>query len=114
MPIRPELRKFYGATWRKRRIVLIAALGNRCVRCGLAHPRINVAHTTHNPRSGLVALMCPSCHATMDSHQRWAMTRRSRAKRVGQWWLLPEIEWAPYAAWMRPRAVVKADQGELF
>lgn len=115
MPIRPELRAFYGTAWRRQRAEVIAILGAYCRACGREHPRINLAHTTHDPRDGaLVSLWCPSCHATKDAAQRYAMTRRTWARRSGQLWLLPEIEWAPYASWMVPRRVLSEAQGKLF
>jgi hypothetical protein len=76
---------------------------------------IQAAHVTHDPRNNaLVSLWCASCHATHDAPHRLAMWRRSRAKRVGQMWLLPEIEYAPYASWMIPLRVLKTAQGGLF
>jgi len=42
------------------------------------------------------------------------MTRRTRARRVGQLWLSPEIEYAPYASWMIPRRVIEERQSLLF
>ena len=114
MPIRPELRIYYRAAWRAQRRETIAILGSACIVCGVEHPRINLAHTNHDPRNGsLVALMCPTCHATHDAPQRYAMTRRTRARRHGQLWLLPEIEWAPFAGWMIPKRVLEEQQGRL-
>jgi len=42
------------------------------------------------------------------------MTRRTRARRSGQLWLTPELEYAPYASWMVPRRVLDAAQLGLF
>jgi hypothetical protein len=115
VPIRRELRKFYGHAWRKSRARTLALLGNRCSRCTREHPRLNLAHLLHDPKRGdLVGAFCPSCHATVDARQRHAMTRRTRSRRNGQLWLWDEVEWAPFAAWMIPRAVLERAQGRLF
>jgi hypothetical protein len=116
MPIRPELRPYYGAQHRAYRRQLIELLGARCMSCGREGARyLNLAHTQHDPRSPeLVALWCPACHARHDAPHAYAMTRRSRARRVGQLWLLPEIEWAPFVSWMIPARVLKAGQWRLF
>jgi hypothetical protein len=115
MPIRPELRKYYGAAWREYRGMLIALAGDRCTRCGAAHPMLNGAHVSHDPRDmELVTVWCPRCHARHDAPHRYAMMRRGHAKRVGQLWLFPEVEWAPYASWMIPRRVLRAAQERLF
>lgn len=115
MPIRPELRSYYGAEWRQYRAILLELAGDRCQRCGRPHPMLNGAHVTHDPRDmELVAVWCPSCHATHDARHAFAVRRRSRARRVGQLWLLPEIEWAPYPSWQIPRRVLTAAQGRLF
>jgi len=103
MPIRPELRRFYGAAHRRLRLELIAALGDFCQRCKKTHKRLNLAHLTHDPtNTTAVTLLCPSCHAKLDTPQRLAMTRRTRARRHGQGWLSPGMEWAPYPAWAIP------------
>jgi 5-methylcytosine-specific restriction endonuclease McrA len=115
MPIRRELRRFYGAEWRAYRATLIALAGGKCLECGRPHAMLNGAHMTHDPRDmALVMVLCPSCHAKHDAPHRVAMMRRNRAKRVGQLWLLPEIEWAPYASWMIPRRVIAGAQERLF
>ena len=90
-------------------------LGPKCSKCGIEDSAVNLAHTTHDPKAGeLVALFCASCHSKFDAKQRHAMARRTRAKRVGQLWLLDEIKWAPYPHWEVPRAVLVAAQGRLF
>jgi hypothetical protein len=118
MPIRPELRKYYGPAWRRYRLQLIALAGQRCSVCGDVVAEtggLSGMHVTHDPRDmELVAVACFSCHAKHDALHRLAMMRRSRAKRTGQLWLLPEIEYAPYAAWMIPRRFLDAMQGRLF
>ena len=93
MSIRPEYRALYGAEWRAYRLALIAARGQFCSRCKRAVSRyLNLAHLTHDPRSSEIALLCAACHNRHDSHHRYAVWRRNRARRVGQAWLLPEIE----------------------
>ncbi len=115
MPLRPEVRKFYNAAWRRNRKLLIEALGNKCAMCSREHRAINQAHLSHDPKDGTrVALLCPSCHSRYDTRQRVAMTRRTRAKRAGQLWLSAEIQWAPFPAWMIPARVLKAAQTEMF
>ncbi len=115
MPIRPELRKFYGPTWRRYRRVLLDLAGNKCASCGRAHVMLNGAHPTHDPKDmALVAVWCPSCHSRHDAPHRLAMMRRTKAKRTGQLWLLPEIEYAPYPTWMIPRRVLAGAQARLF
>lgn len=103
LPIRPELRKFYGAEWRLYRAELIEIHGPRCTACGrITVVYLNLAHTSHDPRHSPVALMCAACHNRHDAPHRYAIWRRNRAKRFGQLWLWPEVQWAPYAAWMVP------------
>src|SRR5882724_269134 len=66
-------------------------------------PGINGAHRNHDPRDKKqVALMCPSCHARHDSPHRIAIQRRRKATATGQLWLLPELEWSPFASWEIP------------
>jgi hypothetical protein len=116
MPIRPELRQFYGAAHRAYRARLIAIFGLRCLACGCDVERyLNLAHIRHDPRDPSQAqLLCPSCHARHDAAHRYAMMRRSHARKAGQLWLFSEIEWAPYPSWQIPRRVVEAAQGRLF
>lgn len=105
MPIRPEHRRYYGAAWRSFRLELIAEAGGEiCSNCGIElSAYINGAHLDHNPRNpASVRLMCPSCHARHDAPHRIAIMRRRRAKASGQLWLLPELEWAPFASWEIP------------
>jgi hypothetical protein len=115
VPIRPELRHFYDSHWRTYRLALIAIHGSRCSACKRAVQRyLNLAHLTHDPRSSSVALMCPACHNRHDSAHRLAIWRRNRARRAGQLWLMPELEYAPYPAWMIPRGVSDSRQEVLF
>ncbi len=115
MPIRPEFRKYYGAEWRRYRLVLLELAGNKCANCRSEHKYLSGAHMHHDPRHGqLITVLCPACHARHDTPQRIAMTRRTRARRVGQLWLTPELEYAPYASWMIPRRVLVASQLALF
>lgn len=104
MPIRRELRKYYGASWQAFRLELIAELGSICQQCGIELARgINGAHTGHDPRDrSSVRLMCPGCHAAHDAGHRLAIMRRTRARKAGQLWLLPEMEWAPFASFEIP------------
>jgi hypothetical protein len=112
MPLRRELRKYYGRTHRAYRAALIATRGAKCPECGRDMPRyLNLCHLQHDPaRSGLVALMCPACHARHDARHSYAVRRRSRARATGQGWLLPELEYAPYAASEIPDTVLRALQ----
>jgi hypothetical protein len=97
MPIRPDSRKYYDARWRRFRLSMLEAAGNACQRCGNPHRLLNVAHLTHDPTDReFLAVLCPSCHARNDTHQRIAMTRRTWAKRSGQLWLNEEIRLAPF------------------
>ena len=115
MPIRPEFRKFYGRQWRAYRLVLLELAANRCTKCGATHPVLNCAPVHHDPRDGqLVTVWCPSCHAKHDAPHAYAIRRRTLARRAGQLWLFPEIEWAPFASWMVPRRVLIEAQTKLF
>lgn len=103
MPLRKERRRYYGPKWRAYRLELIAERGGQCEQCHTAHPMINGAHEDHDPRNpASVKLWCPSCHARHDAGHRIAIMRRNTAKLHGQAWLLPEIEYAPLAAWEIP------------
>jgi hypothetical protein len=116
MPLRAEFRALYNtAAYRRERKAFIAAAGGpRCSRCRRLHPRVNLAHLTHDPldrRPGARALLCPSCHARHDTPQRVAMTRRTRAKAAGQRWLTEELARAPWPVRTWP---VRVRQMELF
>jgi RNase P subunit RPR2 len=105
MPLRKEHRKYYGRAWHEFRLQLITAAGGQiCNQCKVELAQgINGAHTDHNPRNKYsVVLLCPSCHATHDAPHRIAIMRRRKAKITGQAWLLPELEWAPFADWEIP------------
>lgn len=105
MPLNPEYRHLYGREWRQFRLELIeAAGGDICSQCGIELAEgINGAHTDHDPRNkNSVVLMCPSCHAHHDAPHRIAIMRRRKAQTTGQLWLLPELEWAPFAWWEIP------------
>jgi hypothetical protein len=115
MPIRPELRHFYqGPHWQQQRRAAIARAGGKCEICGIPHRMLNGAHPSHDPRSGRIAAWCPSCHARHDAPHRIAVTRRRQAKRAGQSWLFPEVEYAADPPWMTPTAVLRLAQQELF
>jgi hypothetical protein len=112
LPIRPEYRKFYRADWKRLRLVLIDRAGNVCERCRKAHPRLNVAHLSHDPQDRLnLAVLCPSCHSRHDTKQRVAVTRRTRAYRRGQAWLSKDLEFAPMPVRLLP---IELRQFELF
>lgn len=113
MPIRRELRKYYGVAWRAYRAELIRVRGNRCSKCGRVVTRyLNLCHTSHDPRTSSVALMCVADHNHHDKGHRRAVRRRNAAKRHGQLWLWSEVEWAPFAAWMLPRSVRVSEKQE--
>ncbi len=115
MPIRPEYKKYYGTPWRKYRLVLLEIARYQCRQCGQNHKYLGGAHLDHDPANGThVEILCPSCHSRHDSHQRYAMTRRTKAKRSGQLWLSSEIEFAPYPSRLWPRRVVRDAQLDLF
>lgn len=116
MPIRPDLRRFYGATWRRYRARLIEVHGARCQACGRDCPRyLNLAHRFHAPRlTSVIDRLCPSCHATQDSRHSYAVRRRTRAAALGQMWLSGELEYAAVPLAEVPTSVILAWQGELF
>lgn len=107
MPIRREFRRYYGARWRRERLVALAQADYRCALCGREHRLLNWAHVEHDPRSPRRAVLCPSCHARHDAKQRWARTRRTRARRAGQVWLSKEIELAPEPLWLWPASLLQ-------
>jgi hypothetical protein len=75
---------------------------------------LNWAHMSGDPRlPGRMGWLCPSCHAKHDSPQRILVTRRTRAKRHGQLWLLPEIEWAHLPVQLWPARVIHQLEDEL-
>jgi hypothetical protein len=117
MPIRAEYRALglYGRAWRRFRLRLIGERGARCADCGRAGERyLNVSHDRHDPRTDLVTLRCPACHARYDARQAFAVRRRRRAERSGQLWLWIEVEYAVTPRWALPRAALRAAQGRLF
>jgi hypothetical protein len=111
--IRAEYKIFYGHAWRRFRLRLIGERGARCADCGRAGERyLNVSHDRHDPRTDLVTLRCPGCHARYDAGHALAVRRRNRARRYGQLWLSAELEFAVTPWWAIPRAALA--QGELF
>lgn len=115
MPIRAELRQFYGRDWRAYRAELIRLRGSRCRICGSNVAKyLNLSHTTHDPRTSSVRLLCAACHCRMDAPHRLAVWRRRRARREGQLWLTEQLEYAPYPAWLVPAGVFDGAQTELF
>jgi 5-methylcytosine-specific restriction endonuclease McrA len=93
MPIRPELRKFYGHTWRKTlRPETLARDCYECVRCGMpdrpmsTRSILEVAHLDANPANrGLEnrATFCHRCHRSHD-YAEWSSKYRA--------WLIVERE----------------------
>jgi hypothetical protein len=103
MPIRKELRRYYGREWRAFRLALIAAHGAVCMACGRPTPRyLAAAHVAHDPRHSEVRLWCTSCHSRHDWRHSLAVRRRIRARRYGQLWLWAEVEYG-VVAWIVPR-----------
>lgn len=104
MPIRAEHRQYYRAEFRRYRLQLIEEAGGEiCAECGVELAEgINATHSTHDPRQPPDRLRCPSCHARHDSRHCFAIHRRRKAKATGQLWLMPELEWAPFADWEIP------------
>ena len=95
--------KFYGKAWRAYRATLIRVRGNRCSTCGrIVTKYLQACHTSHNPRTSSVALMCPACHRRHDAPFALGVARRNRAKRDHQGWLWPELAYDPWAV---PRAL---------
>lgn len=103
VPLRREIRKYYGPVWRRKRQYALALRGHhRCGRCGVDHPRINWCHLSGDPRlPGPMDWMCPRCHSAYDAHQRVLVTRRTLSHRHGQLWLSAELQFAhvPFALW---------------
>jgi hypothetical protein len=104
--LRPEMRRWYGAKHRRLRSELIERLGPICQNCKREHPKINLAHLTHDVTDvDSVTLLCPRCHAKHDARQRHAMTRRTLARRRGQLWFNAALEYAPFASWEIPESI---------
>src|SRR3954452_1220829 len=108
MPIRKELRRYYGAQWKQKRREALNLRGHYlCDNCGHApvvrrghyyvYGWLNWCHLSGDPRQpGEMAFLCPRCHAIHDSGFRVALGRRTRARKYGQLWLSPELELAAY------------------
>jgi hypothetical protein len=136
MPLRAEVRALYGAEWRRFREQYAKKHPPVCAECSrlrdegrltnafglpglVTHWKMNLCHLTHDPhRRDRLAWLCPRHHALHDNSQRIAMWRRGEAQRAGQLWLLPEVEFAPFALWEIPEdaieAVLEALQEQLF
>lgn len=115
--IRPAYRAFYGRAWRKYRARLLEVRGEVCADCGIEPAAyINLSHTTHDPQNSSIKILCCSCHTRRDARHRLAVTRRRRAEACGQFWLMPELEYAATPAWAIPATALAAiyAQGELF
>ena len=110
MPIKPELRKFYGRTWRTIiRPRILERAGNRCELCGvpngvtvwrlgrrwmktrkvrwgnahLVRIVLTIAHLNHTPgddRDENLKALCQWCHLNLDKHHH----AESRAARKDQ------------------------------
>jgi 5-methylcytosine-specific restriction endonuclease McrA len=84
VPVRPELRKFYGYHWRKhvRPPILFRARG-KCEHCG-KKKRLHVAHLDgvpgHDAPENLAAL-CPRCHNRLDYRVAQPKARETRMER---------------------------------
>ena len=85
MPVRPELRHFYGYHWRHVvRPRILARAHGKCERCGRGdlEVRLEVAHLDRKPGhddDDNLAALCPRCHHKHD-HRQWK--RKSRATRA--------------------------------
>lgn len=93
MPLRPEVRRFYGNFWKRViRPRMLARAKNRCEFCGLENGvaregrrgtyrvALAVAHRNHTPgddRDSNLMVACQSCHLRYD----WARHRDTRATR---------------------------------
>lgn len=89
MPIRKELRHFYGAAWRKEiRPRILERENHRCKFCGRQNHAIDgsarivltIAHLNHNPadnRPENLAALCQRCHLNHDKEQH-RETRKAR------------------------------------
>ena len=110
MPLRADVRHLYNtAEYRRERREEIARQGGPvCSKCKQIHPRVNLAHLNHDPQDrtpGNRVLLCPRDHARNDARQRAAMTRRTRAARIGQRWLWQDVRMAPYPVHTWPMEV---------
>jgi hypothetical protein len=117
MPLRRELKPFYdGHGWRRFREEYAATHPKICAVCQCRDPLMNLAHLTHDPlRRDFICWLCPRCHGIHDTPQRIALTRRTKAKKHGQLWLWPEVEFAPELIWLIPAdLVIPARQEEMF
>jgi hypothetical protein len=100
--IRPAFRHLYGPAHRALRARLIAETGNHCAKCKgrFQDAWLTLAHLSHDPRDRRhVAILCFTCHGFYDSPHRLALIRRNRARRTGQLWLYPAIEFDHDPAW---------------
>jgi 5-methylcytosine-specific restriction endonuclease McrA len=99
MPIRPELRKFYGRAWREEiRPRILARDDHRCRRCGIANYTrvrnrrglltrvvLTVGHLNHvagDDRDENLAALCQRCHLLYDAaHHRDSRSARKDSAR---------------------------------
>lgn len=88
MPLRPELRPFYGHHWRTvTRPRILERAGGRCERCGRKIVRLEVAHLVilppdprHDQDDNLAGL-CVRCHKAQDWASWSKACRATRARR---------------------------------
>jgi hypothetical protein len=85
----------------------------RCDRCQIEHPMINWCHLSGDPRlPGKMGWLCPSCHGRNDTPQRVLVTRRTRARKHGQLWLTPDLEYAHLPMILWPARVIRRIEDE--
>jgi len=103
--IRPAFRQFYGAAHRALRARLIEEARGHCAECKARFQDewLTLAHLEHDPRDRRrVAILCFTCHGRNDTPHRLALARRNRARRTGQLWLYPAMQFEADPAWMVP------------
>jgi hypothetical protein len=89
MPIRPDLRRHYGYTWRTiTRPAALTRAGHECERCALPdrptglRSSLEGAHLNGNPADigdSNIAILCHRCHKAVD-YTDWA--RKCRQTRI--------------------------------
>jgi len=82
MPIRPELRKFYGKTWREViRPRILSRAGNKCEQCGKPNGRIVKTSTTMALFGYMMFWAIPRPNA---SHELWNDNRGRHCEPFGK------------------------------
>lgn len=83
VPVRPELRKFYGYHWRYViRPRILARAGGRCEKCKREGLRLSIAHIDRTPGHDTddnLAAWCEPCHKKHD-YRVWK--RKARKTRI--------------------------------